>query len=142
MSGASGKSWAKLGNTEGRASWRRVPAGIRIGGAFVALGAVLLVFAAIELFTAGLLQPFAVTPGFLMILVAAVILGGFATTSKYEQSSQTQVISLSVAVALVILGRLLPNEPVALIEQFWLSAWAVAAIVCGLIIRRALLPRG
>lgn len=138
MSASSGKSRFRSGE---RVGWRRVPVGIRIGGAFVALGAVLLVFAAIELFTGQLIQPFGITAGFLLILVAAVILGGFATTSKYEESSKTQVISLLIAVILVIVSRLLPTTVLMWVEQFWLSAWAVAAILCGLVIRRSLLPK-
>lgn len=122
-------------------AWRKVPAGIRIGGAFVALGAVMIVFGVIELFSGGLLQPFAVTPRFLVILLAAAILGGFATVSKYENSSRLQVIALVVAVILVFASRALPNDPIMLIEQFWLSLWAVTAIICGLIIRRSLMPK-
>lgn len=122
-------------------AWRKVPAGIRIGGAFVALGAVMIVFGVIELFSGGLLQPFAVTPRFLVILLAAAILGGFATVSKYENSSRLQVIALAVAVILVFASRALPNDPIMLIEQFWLSLWAVTAIICGLIIRRSLMPK-
>ncbi|BAU95878.1 hypothetical protein N24_1616 [Corynebacterium suranareeae] len=141
MSSASGRSLKKLTSLEGRATWRSVPAGIRIGGAFVALGLVLLVFAAIELFTSGMLKTFAITPGFLMILVAAIILGAFATTSKYEPSSKTQIISLSIAVVLVIASRLLPSVELYVVEQFWLSAWGVAALLCGLIIRRSQLPK-
>ena len=141
MSSASGRSLKKLTSLEGRASWRKVPAAIRIGGAFVALGLVLLVFAAIELFTAGMLSRFVITPGFLLILVASIILGAFATTSKYEPSSKTQIISLSIAVALVIVSRLLPTVQVYVVEQFWLTAWGVAALLCGLVIRRAQLPK-
>lgn len=141
MSSASGKSLRKLTSLEGRAAWRKVPAGVRIGGAFVALGLVLLVFAAIELFTSGLLAHFVITPGFLMILVAAIILGGFATTSKFEPSSKTQIISLSIAVVLVIASRLLPLVELYVVEQFWLSAWGVAALLCGLVIRRSQMPK-
>ena len=122
-------------------AWRKVPAGIRIGGAFVALGAVMIVFGVIQLFNGGLLQPFAVTPRFLVILLAAAILGGFATVSKYENSSRLQVIALAVAVILVFASRALPNDPIILIEQFWLSLWAVTTIICGLIIRRSLMPK-
>lgn len=126
---------------DNRMAWRKVPAGIRIGGAFVALGAVMIVFGVIELFSGGLLQPFAVTPRFLVILLAAAILGGFATVSRYEDSSRLQVIALAVAVILVFASRALPNDPIMLIEQFWLSLWAVTAIICGLIIRRSLMPK-
>lgn len=126
---------------DNRMAWRKVPAGIRIGGAFVALGAVMIVFGVIELFSGGLLQPFAVTPRFLVILLAAAILGGFATVSKYENSSRLQVIALAVAIILVFASRALPNDPIMLIEQFWLSLWAVTAIICGLIIRRSLMPK-
>ncbi|MBD8030422.1 hypothetical protein [Corynebacterium gallinarum] len=140
MSASSGKSRLKL-DMDNRMAWRKVPAGIRIGGAFVALGAVMIVFGVIQLFNGGLLQPFAVTPRFLVILLAAAILGGFATVSKYENSSRLQVIALAVAVILVFASRALPNDPIMLIEQFWLSLWAVTAIICGLIIRRSLMPK-
>ncbi|ANE04046.1 hypothetical protein [Corynebacterium crudilactis] len=141
MSSASGKSLKKLTSLEGRATWRSVPAGIRIGGAFVALGLVLLVFAAIALFSTGMLNNFVITPGFLLILVAAIILGAFATTSKYEPSSKTQIISLSIAVIMVIGSRLLPTVELYVVEQFWLSAWGVGALLCGLVIRRAQMPK-
>ena len=101
----------------------------------------MIVFGVIELFSGGLLQPFAVTPRFLVILLAAAILGGFATVSRYENSSRLQVIALAVAVILVFASRALPNDPIILIEQFWLSLWAVTAIICGLIIRRSLMPK-
>lgn len=140
MSAASGKSKLKL-NMDERMGWRRVPTAIRVGGAFVALGVVLIVFGVIELVTSGMGAPFAVTPGFLLILLAAVILGGFATVSRYEESSRIQVITLGIAVVLVGLSRFLPNEPLLWVEQFWLSAWAVTAIICGLIMRRAMMPK-
>ncbi|MFP7365754.1 hypothetical protein SFC07_08295 [Corynebacterium callunae] len=141
MSAAKGKFLRNISSLDDRASWRRIPPGIRVGGAFMALGLVLLVFAAIELFTSGILQPFVITPGFLLILCAALILGAFATTSKYEPSSKTQIISLSIAVAMVIASRLLPTTELYVVEQFWLSAWGVAALICGLIIRRSQIPK-
>lgn len=126
---------------DNRMGWRKVPAGIRIGGAFVALGLVMIVFGVIEFFNGGLLQPFAITPRFLVILVAAAILGGFATVSRFEESSRTQVIALGIAVLLVFVSRALSNDALVLVEQFWLSLWAVTAIICGLVLRRAMMPK-
>jgi len=120
----------------------RVPLALRVGGAFMALAVALLVFTVIAVFGDGWMAPFAVTPRVLVILVAAMILGAFATIRRDQAASRTQVIALVVAVALIIFARLLPNEPLYVMAQYWLPMYAVFAFLCALVIRRSLIPKG
>ena len=120
----------------------RVPLALRVGGAFMALAVALLVFTVIAVFGDGWMAPFAVTPRVLVILVAAMILGAFATIRRDQAASRTQVISLVVAVALIIFARLLPSEPLYVMAQYWLPMYAVFAFLCALVIRRSLIPKG
>ncbi|MDO5669716.1 MAG: hypothetical protein Q4G50_06905 [Corynebacterium sp.] len=119
----------------------RVPAALRVGGAFMALAVALAIFAVVAVFTDGWMAPFAVTPRFLAILLAAVILGAFATIRTDQASSRTQVIALVVAVALIIFARFLPSEPLTTMAQYWLAMYAVFAFLCALIIRRSMIPK-
>lgn len=119
----------------------RVPMALRVGGAFMALAVALLIFTVVAVFRDGWMSPFVVTPAFLVILLAAVILGAFATIRTDQAASRTQVIALVVAVALVILSRFLPDTDLYVMGQFWLAMYMVLAVLCALIIRRALLPR-
>lgn len=119
----------------------RVPMALRVGGAFMALAVALLVFAVVAVFSDGWMAPFAVTPRFLVILVAALILGAFATIRTDQAASRTQVIALIVAVAAVIFTRFIPNDPIYHMAQYWLAMYAVFAFLCALIIRRSLIPK-
>lgn len=119
----------------------RVPLALRVGGAFMALAVVLLVFTVVSIFLDGWMSPFVVTPSFLVILLAAVIFGAFATVRKDQAASRSQVISLIVAVVLVILSRFLPATPLYVMAQYWLPMYAVLAFLCALIIRRSLIPK-
>lgn len=119
----------------------RVPLALRVGGAFMALAVALAIFAVVAVFADGWMAPFAVTPRFLVILVAALILGAFATIRTDQQASRTQVIALIVAVAIVIFSRFIPNEPLTLMAQYWLAMYAAFAFLCALIIRRSLIPK-
>ena len=119
-----------------------VPLALRVGGAIMALTVALLVFTVIAVFGDGWMAPFAVTPRVLVILVAAMILGAFATIRRDQAASRTQVISLVVAVALIIFARLLPSEPLYVMAQYWLPMHAVFAFLCALVIRRSLIPKG
>lgn len=119
----------------------RVPFPLRVGGAFVALALVLFIFLMIEWLTTGFFAPFEVTPRFLMIVLAAVIFGAFATMSRTQESSRTQVIALGVAMMLVILSRFLPNEAITVMAQEWLLGYVILALICALVIRRSLTPK-
>ncbi|AGF72492.1 hypothetical protein [Corynebacterium halotolerans] len=120
----------------------RIPVALRVGGAFMALAIVLLVFTVVSVFLDGWMVPFVVTPSFLVILLAAVIFGAFATVRKDQAASRSQVIALIVAVALVILSRFLPATALYVMAQYWLPMYAVLAFLCGLVIRRSLIPKG
>lgn len=117
-------------------SENRVPAAIRIGGAFAALGIVLLIFTFVEITTVGWLVPFEVTPRFLMILLAAVLLGGFATAGVANSRGIGQVTALVLALLLVVLGRLVPNPALMAMDQWWLPAYGLLALACSLVLRR------
>lgn len=119
----------------------RVPLALRVGGAFMALAVALVIFAVVAVFVDGWMAPFAVTPRFLSILVAAIILGAFATIRADQASSRTQVVALAIAVAIVIFSRFIPNEPLTVMAQYWLAMYAVFAFMCALIIRRSLIPK-
>ncbi|MGP6173175.1 DUF7937 domain-containing protein [Corynebacterium sp. A21] len=119
----------------------RVPLPLRVGGAFMALALVLFIFLMIEWLTTGFFAPFAVTPRFVVIVLAALILGAFATMSRNQESSRTQVIALAVAMVLVILSRFLPNEAIAEMAQEWLLGYVILALICALVIRRSMTPK-
>lgn len=107
----------------------------------MALAVVLGIFLIIEWLTNGLNVPFAVTPRFLAIVVAAIILGAFATMSRQQESSRTQVIALVTAIVLVIASRFLPDQALTLMGQPWLLGYVVLALICALIIRRSIMPK-
>ena len=119
----------------------RVPLALRVGGAFMALAVALLIFTVVAVFTDGWMAPYEVTPRFLVILVAAMILGAFATVRRDQAASRAQVIGLIVVVVLVGLTRLLPNEGIYVMAQYWLAMYAVAAFLAGLVIRRSMIPK-
>ena len=119
----------------------RVPVALRVGGAFMALAIVLIVFTVVSVFLDGWMAPFVVTPSFLVILLAAVILGAFATVRKDQAASRSQVIALIVAVALVILSSFLSTTALYVMAQYWLPMYAVLAFLCALVIRRSLIPK-
>lgn len=119
----------------------RVPTALRVGGAFMALAVALLVFTVVSVFTDGWMAPFVVTPGFLIIIVAVIIFGAFATVRRDQAASRSQVIALVVAVALVIFSRFIPNTALYVMGQYWLAMYAVAALLAGLVIRRSLIPK-
>ena len=119
----------------------RVPVALRVGGASMALAVALLVFTVVSVFTDGWMAPFVVTPGFLVIIVAVIIFGAFATVRRDQAASRTQVIALIVAVALVIFSRFIPTVALYVMGQYWLAMYAVAALLAGLVIRRSLIPK-
>lgn len=119
------------------AAYTSLPPAIRAGGAFIAVAIVLVIFTFVAVVTEGFLVPFAVTPRFLLIVAAAAILGAFGMTTPGQPRSAWNVFSLAVALLLVVGGRFIPNDPVYTMEQWWLPAYAIAAVLCGLVLRRA-----
>lgn len=115
-----------------------VPVQLRAGGAFMALALVLAIYAIVA-FIRGQ-GVFTFTPSVLLVLVASAIFGSFATVSKTQQSSRTQVIALGTAVALIVASVFVPDVTVIRTETFWLLMWAAAAVVCALVLRRSTAP--
>lgn len=112
-----------------------VPVQLRAGGAFIALAVVLLLYAFVSVVKGEPL--FAITPQFLCTVVAACLFGAFATTNKSVGASRTQLIVLGLAVILVGVGALLPNNALTVTQTYWLGLWGVGALLCALILRRA-----
>ncbi|WP_301924580.1 hypothetical protein [Corynebacterium glaucum] len=111
-----------------------VPIQLRAGGAFLALAAVLFIFAFLAFMRGE--QVYALTPQFLLTVIAAIIFGAFATTDKTQAGSRKQVIALAIAVLLIGIGIIVPNTVLALTPTFWLAMWGVGALLCALILRR------
>src|SRR5690625_7721231 len=82
-----------------------IPIQVRVGGAFMALAAVLFLLALVAVFTDGWGTPFAWTPIRVAIIIAALLVGGFATVRTDQKSSVVQVVALAIAVLLFIGGR-------------------------------------
>ena len=88
-----------------------VPLALRAGGAFIALAVALAIFGIIAWLSDGWAVPFAITPAFLGICVAAVLFGAFATVNRAQKPSVAQVVALSIAVAFIIASQFLPKTP-------------------------------
>ncbi|QPK82372.1 hypothetical protein G7Y29_05510 [Corynebacterium qintianiae] len=110
-----------------------IPIQLRVGGAFIALALVLVIYAAVAFFRGQ--GVFELTPQVLSILAAALIFGANATFVREQSRSRTQVLALAVAVALVVVGVLVPSTVLFLTQTYWLLLWAGAAILCALILR-------
>lgn len=118
-----------------------IPLPMRVGGAFMALGITLFIMGVVAMISDGVNVPFEMTWPRLAILVAALIVGAFATIRTDQRSSKTQVAALVVAVALIIASRFLPPTVLTVLGQFWLFMYGAAALLCALIIRRAMIPK-
>src|SRR5690625_5873585 len=82
-----------------------IPIQVRVGGAFMALAAVLFLLALVAVFTDGWGTPFAWTPIRVAIIIAALLVGGFATVRTEQKSSVVQVVALAISVLLIIVSR-------------------------------------
>ena len=112
-----------------------IPIQLRVGGAFLALAVVLVIYAAVAFFRGQAV--FEITPQVLTIVAAALLFGANATFVRGQSRSRAQVVALVVAVGLVILGVLLPAETIFATPTYWLLLWAGAAVVCALILRQS-----
>src|SRR5699024_12296895 len=75
-----------------------IPIQVRVGGAFMALAAVLFLLALVAVFADGWGAPVEWTPIRVAIVIAALVAGGFATVRKDQNGSVAQVEALAVAV--------------------------------------------
>lgn len=114
----------------------QIPLPIRAGAAFMALALVLVIFMVTSVLRDGWMADFEVTGRMLLIAAAAVILGAFATVRRDQAASRTQVIALAVAVGLIVVAMLIPATTIYVMGQYWLALYAVAALLCALILRR------
>ncbi len=112
-----------------------IPVQLRVGGAFLGLAAALILYAVLGFLKSE--EAFAITPQVLTVLLAVAIVGAFATTSTRQGGSRTQVIALLIAVVLVGLGVILPDTALMVTTPVWLAAWALAAGICAVILRRS-----
>lgn len=112
-----------------------IPLQLRVGGAFLALALVLVIYAVIAFLRGQAV--FELTPQVLTILAAALIFGANATFVRDQDRSGSQVVALAVAVGLVVVGVLLPATAIAATPTYWLLLWASAAVVCALILRQS-----
>lgn len=72
----------------------------------------------------------------LALVVAALLVGAFATQRRDQKASRTQVIALVIAVVLIAGSMLLPHVVLTTMGQYMLFLYAGAALICALIIRR------
>lgn len=107
----------------------------------MALALTLFIMAIVAMITEGINTPFEFTWPRVAIVVAALIVGAFATIRTDQKSSRTQVIALVVAVALIIASRFVPHTVLTVMGQYWLLMYGAAALLCALVIRRAMIPK-
>ena len=112
-----------------------VPVQLRVGGAFMGIALVLVLYAVLALLRGD--AAFPVTPQVLSIIVAVAIVGAFATYNTKQEGSRTQVGALIVAVVLIGLGFIAPDTELMATTPFWLIGWALAAGLCAVALRRS-----
>ena len=112
-----------------------VPVQLRVGGAFMGIALVLVLYAVLALLRGD--AAFPVTPQVLSIIVAVAIVGAFATYNTKQEGSRTQVGALIVAVVLIGLGFIAPDTELMATTPFWLIGWALAAGLCAVVLRRS-----
>ncbi|WIM68856.1 hypothetical protein QP027_05605 [Corynebacterium breve] len=112
-----------------------IPLQIRVGGAFMALALVLLIYAFITFLRGE--STFTLTLSSLLVMIAAILLGAFATMRKDQPASRGQVIALIVAVILVIASVIVPAVTLTSTTPVWLVLYAGMAVLCALILRRS-----
>ena len=112
-----------------------VPVQLRVGGAFMGIALVLVLYAVLALLRGD--AAFPVIPQVLSIIVAVAIVGAFATYNTKQEGSRTQVGALIVAVVLIGLGFIAPDTELMATTPFWLIGWALAAGLCAVVLRRS-----
>lgn len=117
-----------------------IPLQLRVGGAFMTVALVLVIMTIVAVLSEGWMSPFVWTPAHVALVVAALIIGAFATIRKEQRPSVAQVVALGGAVVIIITSRFLPTVELAVMGQWWLLIYAGVALVCALVLRRSLLP--
>lgn len=117
-----------------------IPASVRAGGAFLALALTLFILLFLAVLRDGWMSPFDITNRVLMILVAAVILGAFATQRTDQSFNRGHITALVIGVGLIMVSMVVPQVTVYVLAQYWLAMYAVLALLCALVLRRASLP--
>lgn len=112
-----------------------VPVQLRVGGAFMGIALVLVLYAVLSLLRGD--AAFSITPQVLSVIAAVAIVGAFATYNTKQEGSRTQVGALIVAVVLIGLGFIAPDTELMATTPFWLIGWALAAGLCAVVLRRS-----
>ena len=86
-----------------------IPAGLRVGGAFALLAAVLALFGLVSIFTDGWGATFEWTWRRLAIVGAALLVGAFSSQRHDQRGSREQIIALILALVLIVASRALPT---------------------------------
>lgn len=113
-----------------------IPAGLRVGGAFALLAAVLALFGLISIFTDGWGATFEWTWRRLAIVGAALLVGAFSTQRHDQRGSREQIIALILALVLIVASRALPTTVLTTMGQYVVFLYAVGAALCAAVIRR------
>ncbi|WP_394280591.1 hypothetical protein [Corynebacterium sp.] len=112
-----------------------IPIPLRVGGAFMSLAVVLIVQAVVAFISGGI---FEITVGSVLVWVAALIFGAFATQRRDQPGSRSQVIALVTALVLIIISVVTPTIVLTTTAAYWIAAYAAMAVVCALILRRSI----
>lgn len=112
-----------------------VPVQLRVGGAFMGIALVLMLYALLALLRGD--ATFSITPQVLTVLVAVGLVGAFATYNTNQAGSRTQVYVLLAAVVLIGAGFIAPDTQLTATTPFWLIGWALAAGLCAIVLRRS-----
>lgn len=110
------------------------PIQLRAGGAFITLAAALFLFTVLSVLRGD--ELFAMTLQTLTVIVAAIIIGAFATVSTSQEGSRTQVIALIIALVLIGLGVALPTFTLFYTQAYWPALWGIGALLCAVVLRR------
>lgn len=117
------------------------PMALRVGGAFMAVAFVLMLFALISVFTDGWGSDFAWTYSKVAIVVAALIVGAFSTMSKSQAGSRAQVAALAVSIVIIAASRFIPGDILFTQPQIWVVLYAGFAVLCALVLRCSAMPQ-
>lgn len=116
------------------------PTALRVGGAFMVVAFVLVLFALISVFRDGWGADFAWTYSKVAIVVAALIVGAFSTMSKSQAGSRAQVAALAISVVIIAASRFVPGDILFTQPQIWVVFYAGFAVLCALVLRRSVMP--
>ena len=113
------------------------PTALRVGGAFMVVAFVLVLFALISVFRDGWGADFAWTYSKVAIVVAALIVGAFSTMSKSQAGSRAQVAALAISIVIIAASRFVPGDILFTQPQIWIVFYAGFAMLCALVLRRS-----